>query len=114
MHKWHPDSEMYTKEEMANKKIFTDQQEIALKLVQIKNKSESEFLQEYEEIYGKVELETRFPNILQIYKKYSKFSTKKSFSGDITPKKSNPKAEILKKNAHSDQGIEESKTPFLL
>lgn len=59
---------------MANKKIFTDQQEIAIRLVQINNKSKEEFISEYEQIYGKVTIDTKFPNLIKIYNKYSKYS----------------------------------------
>lgn len=46
LHKWHSDQETYTKEEMASKKIFSDQQEIAIRVSEINNKSKEQFLAE--------------------------------------------------------------------
>ena len=59
---------------MASKKIFSDQLEIAIKLSGINTMTRDEFLAEYERDRGKLVSETKFPNILQIYDKYSKNS----------------------------------------
>lgn len=96
---------------MANKKIFTDQQEIAIKLVQINNKSKEEFIDEYERIYGKIRIATRFPNVIQIYDKYSIYYKNKDGKEQITPKKVNAKAEKIEKNRSSFKNLEETKIP---
>lgn len=59
---------------MSNKKIFSDQLEIAIKLSGINVMTKEEFVEDYERNYGKMVTETKFPNILQIYDKYSKNS----------------------------------------
>lgn len=70
LHKWHSEKETYTKEEMSNKKIFSDQIEIAIKLTGIDTLSRDEFKSVYEQRLGPIPEESKFPNVLQIYDKY--------------------------------------------
>jgi len=87
---------------MANKKIFSDQLEIAMKLAGIHAHSKYE---------GKVPEDTKFPNIKQIFEKYSKYNVK-DIPEQITPKKTSSKAEKLEANSGKNKEIEETKSPY--
>jgi hypothetical protein len=112
LHKWHSDSETYTKEEMSNKKIFTDQQEIAIRLLDINIKSKEEFLAEYEKVHGSVPKNTRFPNVCQIYDKYSRYQIQNDIIEQTTPTKMSSKAETLEVAFDVNNELEEIKSPF--
>lgn len=113
MHKWHDESETYTKEEMANKKIFADQLDIAMRLSGLDSKSKDEFVADYERTYGKIVTETKFPNILQIIDKFSKFDSKKDQSIEHkTPNKVSHKGQKLEAEQKIQKGLEETKSPY--
>ena len=93
LHKWHSEKETYTKEEMSNKKIFSDQLDIAIKLTGISTMSRDEFKTAYEKL-GPIPKDSKFPNILQIYDKYCKYEEHKPMTKS-TPKKYSSKAEQI-------------------
>lgn len=113
LHSWHSDSETYTKEEMSNKKIFTDQQEIAIRLVDLNIKSKEEFVADYEEKFkGEVPKNTRFPNVIQIYDKYSKYQVESVNNEQTTPKKMSSKVENIEAASDTSKDLEELKSPY--
>lgn len=92
---------------MASKKIFSDQQEIAIRLSQINLKSKEEYVKTYEKQYGKVPEDSMFPNIMQIYDKFSTYDESKIEAEQTTPKKVCAKAESF----DSTKNLEETKSP---
>lgn len=111
LHKWHSDTETYTKEEMANKKIFSDQQEIAIRLAELNYKSKEQFKKDCEMVTGKVPENARFPSILEIYDKFSNFGITKDIE-QTTPKKVSSKAECIESVLDpSLNHLEETKSP---
>ena len=110
LHKWHSDQETYTKEEMANKKIFSDQQEIAIKHSEINIKSREEFMSDWEKNTGPIPETSRFPSILQIYDKFSSYEKLKQEIEQTTPKKISSKIEGIDGNYDHDlKSVEEDK-----
>lgn len=92
---------------MTNKKIFSDQLEIAIKLTGIDSMTRDDFKDSYEKQMGSIPQNTRFPNLMQIYDKYCKFETNKNVIKS-TPKKASNKAEQLLSN-DSCKNVEEVK-----
>lgn len=83
-------------------KIFSDQLEIAMNLAGIFEHSKYE---------GEVPEDTKFPNIKQIFEKYSKYN-RKDIPEQITPKKTSSKAERLEADLNNPNTIEEMKSPY--
>lgn len=115
LHKWHSDQETYTKEEMANKKIFSDQQEIAIKHSEINVKSREEFAKDWEKNIGPIPVNSRFPSVLQIYDKFSSYDKLKQEIEQTTPKKVSSKIDGIDTNFDSNlKSIEEDKVSLEL
>jgi len=108
LHKWHSDSETYTKEEMNNKKIFSDQQEIAIKIAGISTLTREEFKAAWEQNAGPIPEDSKFPNVLEIYDKFSSLNGDKSNS-KFTPKKISSKINQIELADNSTKLIEEIK-----
>lgn len=108
MHKWHDDNETYTKEEMANKKIFLDQLDIAVKLAEITTLSRDEFAAKCELNIGPIPSSPRFPSILDIYDKFCNFNERKP-SIKSTPKKVSTKIDQISSSDVSSNNFEEIK-----
>jgi len=92
---------------MSNKKIFSDQLEIAIKLTGIDSMSRDEFKAAYEKSNGPFPENSKFPNIMQIYDKYCSYEPSKNIAKS-TPKKTSSKAEQVLSD-DSCKNIEEVK-----
>jgi hypothetical protein len=97
---------------MSNKKIFSDQQEIAVKLAQLNVKSKEEFIADHEKIYGKVPDNPKFPSVISIYEKFSNYEKKEDVVEQTTPKKTSSKAEMLEAKHSNEKAFEETKSPY--
>jgi hypothetical protein len=110
LHKWHNEAETYTKEEMASKKIFSDQQEIAIRLAELNVKSKQQFLHERQKVTGKIPENNRLPSISEIYDKFSSYDSKSEVE-QTPPKKASIKAEQIDGGSESIKNVEEVKSP---
>ena len=97
------------KKKWQTNKIFSDQQEIAIRLSDINIKSRQQFQIDCEKSTGKVPEKSRFPNILQIYERFSLYDSRQQIDKS-TPKKISSKIEQLDTKYNSgEKDIEEDK-----
>ena len=100
---------------MANKKIFSDQQEIAIKHSEINIKSRDEFVKDCEKNTGPIPENSRFPSVLKIYDKFSSYDKLKQEIEQTTPKKVSSKIDGIDSNFDNNpKSIEEDKVSLEL
>lgn len=96
-------------------KIFSDQQDIAIKHSEINIKSKEEFLRDWEKNTGPMPDNSRFPSVLQIYDKFSGYDKLKQEIEQTTPKKVSSKIEEIEVNFDNNlKQVEEDKVSFEL
>lgn len=100
---------------MANKKIFSDQQEIAIRHSEINVKSRDEFIKDCEKNTGPIPEHSRFPSVLQIYDKFSSYDKLKQEIEQTTPKKVSSKIDAVDANFDNNgRSVEEDKVSLEL